>query len=55
MYQINMLIAPPAADLAGLPSILGRDVLNRWHMAYRPTQDKLTFDIVTSDGQIPIK
>ena len=32
-----------------LPSLLGRDILNRWHMNYRPTENFLRFDVVDAD------
>jgi predicted aspartyl protease len=55
IYRLRVLVAPPTADLAELPSLLGRDVLNRWHMTYRPTEGRLTFDIVTADEEVRLK
>jgi len=55
LYRLRVLVAPPTMDLVELPSLLGRDVLNRWHMSYRPTEGRLTFDIVTADEEVRLK
>jgi hypothetical protein len=50
VYRLPLLVADPSrVDVNLLPSILGRDILNRWDMAYRPSRGSLTFDIVTAD------
>ena len=41
IYRLNLLIAAPTENNRGLPSLLGRDVLNRWYMEYDPTNGKL--------------
>lgn len=53
-YGLRLLIASPSPDVALLPSILGRDILNRWDMSYRPSRGRLTFDIVTADEVIHV-
>ena len=55
VYQIEVVIVEPDAPSMELPSILGRDILNRWRMRYAPTSNRLTFDVVTSDFTIPIE
>ena len=35
-YAINLYIAEPNQEMEGLPSVLGRDVVNRWRMIYDP-------------------
>jgi predicted aspartyl protease len=50
VYRLPLLVADPSrVDVNLLPSILGRDILNRWDMSYRPSRGSLTFDIVTAD------
>jgi hypothetical protein len=49
VYRIPILVTAPSPDLYLLPSILGRDILNRWDMSYRPSRGSLTFDIGTAD------
>lgn len=49
IYRLRLLVAPMATDLLELPSLLGRDVLNRWDMSYRPTRNHLSFGMVSAD------
>ena len=54
-YDIGLTIIGPDPEKPGinrLPSLLGRDILNRWTMHYSPTTDSLTFEIVTADVTI---
>ena len=48
------LIIADAATPRALPSLLGRHILNRWHMAYRPTENQLTFEVVSADDVIDL-
>ena len=41
VYGIDIRIAQPNENNAGLPSLLGRDVFNRWRIVYDPTNDIL--------------
>ena len=54
VYYIDLIIIDPDPDLIDLPSLLGRDILNRWTMRYSPTSDRLTFKVVTADASIPL-
>lgn len=49
LYTIIAQAMPPNPDLAGVPSLLGRDVLGRWAMAWSPRSDLLSFDVVDAD------
>lgn len=51
-YFIDLAICPPGQDIMDLPSLLGRDVLNRWRMVYDPAKDRLAFTVVTADAKI---
>ena len=48
--MVDFVANEPSAD--GLPSILGRDVLNRWRMDYDPTNNKLEFSVHSADLMI---
>ena len=51
-YDIDLTIIKPDRKMPGLnrlPSLLGRDILNRWTMRYSPPTNRLTFKVVTSD------
>ena len=37
-YSIDLIVSEQAASLLHLPSNLGRDILDRWHMRYGPDQ-----------------
>ena len=54
-YDIDLTIISPDPERPGinrLPSLLGRDILNRWTMHYAPTADRLEFEVVTADVRI---
>jgi hypothetical protein len=48
-YSIRLLISEPLANHVGVPSLLGRDVLDRWRMVYEPSQGKLIFTVKSAD------
>ena len=51
-YSINLMIPRLDPDLFRMPSLLGRDVLDRWHMSYDPSRDKLSFTVRSADHTI---
>ena len=54
-YDIDLTIISPDPERPGinrLPSLLGRNILNRWTMHYAPTTDNLTFEVETADVTI---
>ena len=54
-YDIALTVIKPDPKKTGLnrlPSLLGRDILNRWTMRYSPTTNRLTFKVITSDVTI---
>ena len=53
-YQLNLRIPQDKPDLQTVPSLLGRDVINRWRMIYHPSNNELTAQIISSDRQYPI-
>ena len=54
VYTITLLIAPVNPDMLDMPSLLGRDVIDRWDMTYRPTSKELAFAVKSADAVIPI-
>ena len=54
VYEIALEIVGSDDHLMDIPSLLGRDILNRWRMDYSPTTDDLTFQVVTADHTIPL-
>ena len=53
-YDIALNIVGDNPQIRDLPSLLGRDILNRWHMNYHPTIDTLEFEIISSDNVLPV-
>ena len=48
-YSITLKIFPPEKEISSLPSILGRDILNRMVMHYAPSTSRLEFEVVDAD------
>ena len=40
-YEVPLRIAEPNRSSVGLPSLLGRNVINHWYMQYDPTNGRL--------------
>lgn len=55
IYETELDIAAPVPELMGVPSVLGRDILNRWRMNYNPTKGRLTFQVISADITLPIQ
>ena len=53
-YQLPILIVTQETSGRATYSILGRDILNRWHMNYRPTERRLEFDVVSADDSLDL-
>lgn len=49
MYRIMMAIAAPSTGSMRVPSLLGRDIINRWRIDYHPTAEALTCEVITAD------
>ncbi len=54
IYEIALEIVGPDDHIMDIPSLLGRDILNRWRMDYSPTTDELTFQVITADHTVPL-
>ena len=53
-YLIALAIIPPTSGLQDIPSLLGRDVLDKWAMTYDPCQGTLRFRVRRVDAKFPI-
>lgn len=49
IYEVGLLIAEPNDTNEGLPSLLGRNVINHWRMVYDPSEDRLEFTVRHAD------
>jgi len=52
LHRIALLVFPAAPDLQGAPSLLGRDVLDRWRMIYSPMEKRIEFEVLSSDHEV---
>ena len=50
IYRIVLLVLPVEEKYEGMPSLLGRDILNYWDMDYSPTDDRLSFEVRWAEG-----
>ena len=53
LYNIRLDITPNLPDTDILPSQLGTDVLHRWRMYWDSHQDRLEFEVLSSDTVLP--
>ncbi len=53
-YDVDIWIATPQEALAGLPCILGQDILKDLRMTHDPTDDVLTFQVRRADRIIAL-
>jgi hypothetical protein len=49
IYEIELRIVTPATDIMHVPSLLGRDVLHRWHIHYSYPDGKIEMQNHTAD------
>ena len=49
LYAVDLLIGERGAAMDELPSLLGRDLINRWRMDYDPVNSVLEFTVRSAD------
>lgn len=54
VYAVEILVAVPSPEIMDIPSLLGRDVLDRWHMTYNRSKKRLTFRVLSADYTVSI-
>ena len=53
-YVVDILIAEPNQNSQGLPSLLGRNVINNWSVEYDPTNNRLECTVRQADYTIDV-
>ena len=54
-YDINIFIYPPIEkEVRELPSLLGRDIINRWHITYDNSVPLLSAEVISADKRYTI-
>ncbi len=54
VYTPTIRIPTPSPEIMTVPSLLGRDIINRWDMRYHYSGSLLEINVVTADLVIPI-
>jgi hypothetical protein len=54
-YQLQLRVLRNDPILQTVPSLLGRDVINRWRLHYHPMANELTADVISSDRQFALR
>lgn len=49
LYSVTMMVSGVAPHLMKTPSIVGRDILDRWYMRYDPSKSSLKFTVRSAD------
>lgn len=52
VYLLEIYICTPSPEIADIPSLLGRDILDRWKITFHKSNDDLFADVVSADVQI---
>lgn len=55
VYFIDLRITAPSSEIMDLPSLLGRNVLDRWRMTYDPQENRLAFRVRSWDQRIRVR
>ena len=50
-YEIALHICKPAEELMTIPSLLGRDIIDRWRVTYYKPASELLADVISSDAR----
>lgn len=53
-YAIQLLISTPSPDTMTIPSLLGRNIIDRWRIIYDPAASVLEAEVRSSDVNVPL-
>ena len=53
-YDIALLIHHPTDDAMRVPSLLGRNIIDRWRVTYDKTVSELAAKVVSADTEFPV-
>jgi len=54
VYNFSVRIAAHTPEIADIPSLLGRDIIDQWAVTYDKFNAGLTAEVVQSDMQFPL-
>ena len=50
-YEIELHTCKPAHELMTVPSLLGRDIIDRWRVTYDKSASELLAEVISSDAR----
>ena len=50
-YDIELLVHHPTDDAMRMPSLLGRNIIDRWRVTYDKSVPELVAEVVSSDAE----
>ena len=50
-YEVELRVCKPSADLMTIPSLLGRDIIDRWRVTYDKSALELLAEEISSDAR----
>lgn len=53
LYEVELPIAKPTEDNTRIPSLLGRNIINRWSVLYEPINGRLECRVLEADLTLP--
>ena len=48
-YEIDVRICAPSNSILPIPSLLGRDIIDRWRVTYDKPESRLSAEVISSD------
>lgn len=51
-YEIDLLVSSPSPEISSIPSLLGRNIMNKWAIRYDPTNAVLEASVHAADSII---
>ncbi len=55
IYSIKLGISTPSEEIMDIPSLLGRDIIDKWRVTYDKSQSEFTAEVVASDVRLDLK
>ena len=50
-YEIKLRVCKPSDDLMTVPSLLGRDIIDRWRVTYDKPAQELLAEVISADAR----
>jgi hypothetical protein len=54
LFGISLILCPPNPAIMTFPSLLGRNVIDRWRLTYEPTSSLLEGDPLNAEAFVPV-